>query len=58
MLRASVRAIQEDAELWADHVAECSFCHNRRGLIPKGLLFQACCAQRKAKESEARKAVA
>jgi hypothetical protein len=47
----SLRAIREDAELWSHHLKECSFCHNRRGLMPSGLIFQACCADRREKEA-------
>lgn len=50
-----MRAVRESAELWADHVAQCDHCHQNRGLLPKGLLFQACVERRKVKEALAKK---
>lgn len=52
--RESLRAIREDADMWADHLQECSWCHDRRGLIPSLLLGQACSARRR--ENEAKEA--
>lgn len=51
MERESLRAIQEDAEMDAEHFANCAWCHNRRGLMPKLALFQACSARRRENEA-------
>ena len=51
MAEESFKAIQEDAELWAGHVAACDFCSARRGLLPSGLVFQACVDDRREKEA-------
>jgi hypothetical protein len=58
MERESLRAIQEDAEMDAEHFDQCAWCHHRRGLMPKLALFQACAENRKAKEREALEEVA
>lgn len=52
MERESLRAIEEDAEMDADHFATCAWCHHRRGLMPKLALQQACSERRRKLEAE------
>lgn len=50
----SLRAIADDQELWSEHVAKCGHCAAWRGVIPRGLLLQLCCKEKR--EQEARSA--
>lgn len=52
MVRESLLAIQRDAEMDAEHFANCAWCHHRRGLLPKLALRQACSARRRANEAK------
>lgn len=51
MERESLRAIQEDADMDNEHFAHCGFCSNRRGVLPKLALLQACSENRRAQEA-------
>lgn len=55
---AEMLVMQQDQKDRADHIAECSFCHARRGLMPPLALSIACGLARKDREAASRKAVA
>jgi hypothetical protein len=57
MFREDMKAVQEDVDLWADHVRECSFCYQNKGLMPRMALFQTCHERRKVKEALAKEEV-
>jgi sulfur relay (sulfurtransferase) complex TusBCD TusD component (DsrE family) len=51
MEQESLRAIQEYAEIDAEHFRTCAWCHHRRGLMPKLALFQACAERKRSDEA-------